>query len=102
MKTANMQGTKFLKMLPSSSSAIQNCFIQLLSINKNNFHLLLHELSFQRLFKVHLVEGRKGKKGRDILLTIGHPIGYIMHSEQMGNSTPWNSDQVMYHNLRFS
>jgi hypothetical protein len=85
MKITDTQGTKFFKMLLPSSSPVQNCFIQLILINN---HLLLHELPFQRCFKVNLVWVREGKNGRDIFASIGHLMECIMHSEQMGNSTP--------------
>ena len=79
-------GTRFFNMLLlPSSSPVQNCFIQLILIIN---HLLLHELPFQRLFKVNLVWGREWKKGRGIFPSIGHLMGYTMHSEQIGNSTP--------------
>ena len=85
MKITDTQGTEFFKMVLPSSSPVQNCFIQLILINN---HLLLHALPFQRLFKINLVWGRESKRGRGIFPSIGHLMGYIMRSEQSGNSTP--------------
>jgi len=79
MKITDSLGTTFLK-----------CYYHPLAQYKTaSFsHLLLHELPFQRLFKVNLVWGREGKKGSDIFPSIGHLMGYVLRSEQMGNSTP--------------
>ena len=72
MKITDTQGTKLFKMLFPSPSPVQNCFIQLILINNP---LLLHELPFQRLFKVNLVWEREGKKDMDIFPSIGYLMG---------------------------